>query len=61
MVSPGGSGIARPEVGCGEVGPIFDIDDLQPMRRTFLTQRVGELPVDGLNEICLALRALADC
>ncbi len=36
-------------------------DNLQPIRRTFLTQRLGELPVDGLDEICRALRALADC
>jgi mRNA interferase MazF len=36
-------------------------DNLQPIRRSFLTQRVGELQVEELDEICRALRALADC
>jgi mRNA interferase MazF len=36
-------------------------DNLQPMRRSFLTQRVGELHVDEHDEICRALHALADC
>lgn len=36
-------------------------DNLQPIRRSFLTQRVGELQVDELDEICRALRALANC
>ena len=36
-------------------------DNLQPIRRTFLTQRVGELGIEELDEICRALRALADC
>jgi mRNA interferase MazF len=36
-------------------------DNLQPIRRSFLTQRVGELHDDEVDEICRALRALADC
>jgi len=36
-------------------------DSLQPIRRSLLTQRVGELAVDQLGEICRALDALADC
>jgi len=40
---------------------VASFDNLQPIRRTFLTQRVGELGIEELNEICRALRALADC
>jgi mRNA interferase MazF len=40
---------------------VASFDNLQPIRRTFLTQRVGELVIEELNEICRALRALADC
>ncbi|MGD9703379.1 MAG: type II toxin-antitoxin system PemK/MazF family toxin [Acidimicrobiia bacterium] len=36
-------------------------DNLQPVRRAFLTQRVGQLDVDDHGEICRALNALADC
>lgn len=36
-------------------------DNLQPIRRSYLTQRVGGLQVEELDEICRALRALADC
>lgn len=36
-------------------------DNLQPIRRSFLTDRVGRLGVEQLDEICRALRALADC
>lgn len=36
-------------------------DNLQPVRRSFLTERVGSLAVDQSGEICRALRALADC
>lgn len=36
-------------------------DNLQPIRRSFLTDRVGELGVDQHDEICRALAALADC
>jgi mRNA interferase MazF len=40
---------------------VASFDNLQPIRRTFLTQRVGVLGIEELNEICRALRALADC
>ncbi|MFN0282080.1 MAG: type II toxin-antitoxin system PemK/MazF family toxin [Kineosporiaceae bacterium] len=36
-------------------------DNLQPIRRSFLTERVGQLGIDDANEICRALAALADC
>lgn len=36
-------------------------DNLQPIRRSYLTERVGRLAIDQLDEICRALRALADC
>ena len=36
-------------------------DSVQPIRRSFLTERVGQLGVEDLDEICRALRALADC
>lgn len=35
-------------------------DNLQPIRRTFLTRRAGAL-ADPRHEICRALGALADC
>lgn len=40
---------------------VASFDNLQPIRRSFLTQRVGGLQVEDLDEICRALRALADC
>jgi len=40
---------------------VASFDNLQPIRRSFLTQRVGELQVEEQNEICRALRALGDC
>ena len=40
---------------------VASFDNLQPIRRTFLTERVGELGVDESDEICRALRVLADC
>jgi mRNA interferase MazF len=40
---------------------VASFDNLQPIRRSFLTQRVGELRIEELDEICRALRALADC
>ena len=40
---------------------VASFDNLQPIRRTFLTERVGELRAHGSDEICRALRALADC
>jgi mRNA interferase MazF len=36
-------------------------DNLQPIRRSFLTQRVGRLDDARRNELCRALSALADC
>ncbi|HEX7131672.1 MAG TPA: type II toxin-antitoxin system PemK/MazF family toxin [Iamia sp.] len=36
-------------------------DNLQPIRRTFLTERLGELGIGRRDEICRALRALSDC
>ena len=36
-------------------------DDLQPMRRTYLTARAGSLDPTPRLELCDALRALADC
>ena len=40
---------------------VATFDNLQPIRRSFLTQRAGELQIDELDEICRALQALADC
>lgn len=36
-------------------------DNLQPIRRSLLTERVGRLGPEESDEICRALRALADC
>ncbi|MFN2466727.1 MAG: type II toxin-antitoxin system PemK/MazF family toxin [Gaiellaceae bacterium] len=36
-------------------------DNLQPLRRPFLTQRVGRLAAARRSELCQALSALADC
>jgi mRNA interferase MazF len=36
-------------------------DNLQPIRRSFLTQRAGRLEDARRNELCRALSALADC
>ena len=40
---------------------VASFDNLQPIRRTFLTTRVGELGVDERDGICRALRSLSDC
>jgi len=40
---------------------VASFDNLQPIRRSFLTQRVGALAIEQLDEICRALHALADC
>lgn len=40
---------------------VASFDNLQPIRRSLLTQRVGTLGIEELDEICRALRALADC
>ena len=36
-------------------------DNLQPIRRSFLTERVGQLGIEEIGAICGALTALADC
>lgn len=40
---------------------VASFDNLQPLRRSFLTQRVGELGPEEIGEICRALMAFADC
>jgi len=40
---------------------VASFDNLQPIRRGFLTDRVGQLGIDEHPEICRALRALSDC
>ena len=39
---------------------VASLDNLQPIRRSFLTQRVGALP-GPRHAICSALAAMADC
>jgi len=36
-------------------------DNVQPIRRSFLTRRVGRLSEARRDELCRALSALADC
>jgi mRNA-degrading endonuclease toxin of MazEF toxin-antitoxin module len=50
----------RPEL-CNEIDSVASFDILQPIRRSFLTDRVGSLAIDEAGEICRALHALADC
>lgn len=40
---------------------VASFDNLQPIRRTLLTERVGQLAGDERDEICRALGALTDC
>lgn len=40
---------------------VASFDNLQPIRRTFLTSRVGMLGVDQTHELCRAIAALTDC
>jgi mRNA interferase MazF len=40
---------------------VASFDNLQPIGRRFLTERVGHLGIDEQQEICRALRALSDC
>lgn len=40
---------------------VASFDNLQPIRRALLTDRVGTLTVEQADEICRALAALADC
>lgn len=54
------------EIGLGEEEGLAEpcaasFDNLQPIRRTFLTQRVGRLGDSRRQELCRALSALADC
>jgi mRNA interferase MazF len=39
---------------------VASIDNLQPIRKTFLTERIGSLPFPR-QEICRTLAAMADC
>jgi mRNA interferase MazF len=48
-----GEGLAEP---CAAA-----FDNLQPIRRSFLTGRVGSLGGEHRNKVCRALAALADC
>jgi mRNA interferase MazF len=36
-------------------------DNVQPIRRGFLTERIGDLGAEARIQICSALEALADC
>lgn len=36
-------------------------DNLQPIRRSYLTDRVGHLGIEEADEICRAFAAVADC
>jgi mRNA interferase MazF len=40
---------------------VANFDNLQPVRRSYLTSRVGGLSGARRHEICRALAALADC
>ena len=40
---------------------VASVDNVQPIRRSFLTERVGQLPPHHLGEICRAMAALPDC
>ncbi|MGH7703994.1 MAG: type II toxin-antitoxin system PemK/MazF family toxin [Gemmatimonadales bacterium] len=49
-----------PEEGLA-VSCVASFDNLQPIRRSFLTVRAGELGPLRRGEVCRALSALADC
>ena len=40
---------------------VASFDNLQPIRLSFLTERVGALAIDERHGICRALRAFSDC
>ena len=40
---------------------VASFDNLQPIRRSLLSERVGVLGIEDVSAICQALRALADC
>jgi mRNA interferase MazF len=40
---------------------VASFDNLRPLRRSLLTERVGRLPPERRHELCRALAAMADC
>jgi mRNA interferase MazF len=40
---------------------VANFDNLQPIRRSFLSERVGRLEAPRQDHLCRALAALADC
>lgn len=42
-------------------GCVASFDDLQPIRRSYLTSRVRTLGGDQVHEVCRAVAALTDC
>jgi mRNA interferase MazF len=44
-----------------DVECVASFDNLQPIRRSFLTERVGRLGSSGRGALCGALSAMADC
>lgn len=40
---------------------VATFDNLQPIRRSYLTGKVGRLDLQETTQICSALRAMADC
>lgn len=52
---PVGEAVGLPHEG------VASFDNLQPVRRSYLTERVGALGPDGRLALCTALEALADC
>jgi len=40
---------------------VATFDNLQPIRRSFITSRIGDLGPVGSSAICRALAAMADC
>lgn len=40
---------------------VASFDNLQPIRRSYLTERVGRLDIEEEGAICRALEAMADC
>ena len=52
--------VLGPEQGLSEVC-VASFDNVQPIRKTLLTSRIGELSSCQVDEICRALSALADC
>lgn len=40
---------------------VASFDNLQPIRRSFLVERIGRLSVARRTEVCAALAAMADC